>query len=127
MYCVYKNSYESLKSKNNPYQKIIDEYVKLNEKQEQRLDQKEKYYQALKSNFDSLFARNKSFLDVTDMRTQSINTKLDSATIHITNIKTLLDDTQRKLKKEGNNKWKFSVGGFTVGIGAMASILAIVK
>jgi len=124
---LYQDNYKRVQSGNPSLKKLLDEYEHLLAFQDSMLREKETYYQGLKTNFDSLVSSSNRFADRTDTNITAINQSLSNASSQLNNIKVLLDDSLNKLKLVNKQKFKWALGGFTVGIGVASLIFLIAK
>jgi hypothetical protein len=124
---LYQDNYKRVQAGNPSLKKLLDEYENLIALQDTMLKEKERYYQGLKSNFDSLLVSSNRFADRTDVNITTINQSLSTATNQINNIKVLLDDSLKKLNQESRKKFKWALGGFTVGVGVASVAFLILK
>jgi ElaB/YqjD/DUF883 family membrane-anchored ribosome-binding protein len=124
---IYERAYLRAKNGDPTTKKLLDDYKSLIDLQDSMLQRKEEYYQALKSNFDSLVHGSNVFLDRTSTNIVAINQSLTNATNEINNIKFLLDDSLKKLKVESRQKFIAAVKGFGVGVGVAALVFLITK
>ncbi|MDB5207589.1 MAG: hypothetical protein JWR72_2664 [Flavisolibacter sp.] len=124
---LYQDTYKRVQAGNPQAKKMVEEYERLVALQDSMLKEKEVYYQGLKSSFDSLATGSNDFLKRTDVNITAINQSLSNATGQLNNIKVLLDDSLDKLKLVNKQKFKWAVGGFTVGIGVASLVFLIAK
>lgn len=124
---LYQDNYKRVQNGNPSLKALLVNYENLIALQDSMLKSKEAYYQGLKSNFDSLVSHSNNFVDKTASNINAIDQSLSNATNQINNIKTLLNDSLDKLKKENRQRLKLAAGGFTVGIGVAALVFLITK
>lgn len=124
---LYQDTYKKVQNGNPAMENLFANYEGLIALQDSMLKSKEAYYQSLKSNFDSLVTYSNHFVDKTALNISAIDQSLSTATSQINNIKTLLDQSLDKLKKENRQRIKLAVGGFTVGVGVTAIVFAIAR
>ncbi|MCW3108334.1 MAG: hypothetical protein JWQ09_2840 [Segetibacter sp.] len=124
---LFQDNYKRVQNGNPSLKGLLENYENVIALQDSMLISKEAYYQGLKSNFDSLVSHSNNFVDKTALNISAIDQSLSTATNQLNNIKTLLDDSLDKLKKENRQRLKLVVGGFTVGIAAAALVFLITK
>src|ERR1044072_1187025 len=112
----YNDTYRKFQNGDPATKTLIATYEKLTSKQDSMVRAREADYNELKKNFDALVSTTSGFVDRTDSRIVSIGTTIDTVTRQLTNVSLLLDDALKKLKHENLVKWKWGVGGFTVGV-----------
>ena len=122
---LYQDNYQRVKKGDPATKKLLDEYERLVNFQDSMLWEKEKYYQGLKLNFDSLASTSTRFADRTEVNVTAINQSLANATMQLNNIKALLDKSLEELKAVNKQKFKWALGGFAVGIGVGTLIFLI--
>jgi len=88
--------------------------------QDDMLNTKEKYYQELKSKFDSLAGNATIFIDKSSANISQISSSLGRASDNLVETQKLLLDSQKLLEEERKNNWKrtlkVGVGGFAIGV-----------
>lgn len=124
---LFQDNYKKVQSGNPALKSLLENYENLIALQDSMLKSKEAYYQGLKSNFDSLVSHSNNFVDKTALNINAIDQSLSNATNQLNSIKSLLNDSLDKLRKENRQRIKLAVGGFTVGIGVAALVFLITK
>jgi hypothetical protein len=115
-YKLYKENYIRVLKKDPKIDKLLELYQETIEFQEKLLLDKEKYYQDLMANFDSLASTSNDFAYKTNSNINAINISLANATNQITDIQKSLDGALDKFKGQNKQKMKFGLGGFSIGI-----------
>lgn len=124
---IFQVIYENSKNNSAKVKMLEKTYDSLVTAQQTLINEKEKYYQQLKSNFDSVIANTNTFVDKTDANVNDINQSLTRATGQLNEIKLLLDDSLAKLKTEHRQRLKIAIGGFAVGVGIASLIFLVAK
>ena len=124
---LFQDNYKRVQSGNPSLKSLLENYENLIALQDSMLKSKEAYYQGLKSNFDSLVSHSNNFVDKTAVNINAIDQSLSTATNQLNSIKSLLNDSLDKLRKENRQRMKLAVGGFTVGIGVAALVFVVTK
>jgi hypothetical protein len=124
---LFQDNYKRVQSGNPSLKALIQNYESVIALQDTMLKNKEAYYQGLKANFDSLVTHSNTFVDKTSSNINAIDQSLSNATNQLNTIKSLLDDSLERLRKENRQRLKLVAGGFTIGIGVAALVFLITK
>ena len=124
---LFHENYRRSQQGSPELKKLFENYDAVITLQDSMLQSKEKYYQILRTSFDSLLLTSNQFIKRTDANVDSINQSLDSTTHHLNNINAKLDTSLKELKSVDNKKFKWALGGFTVGIVAAAIVFLVAK
>jgi hypothetical protein len=117
---IYKAAYDKVKTNNSSIKELLANYENLIQLQDDMLNTKEKYYQDLKTKFDSLAGNATIFIDKSSANILQISSSLGKASDNLVETQKLLLDSQKLLEEERKNNWKrtlkVGVGGFTIGL-----------
>ena len=128
---LYNDEYIKAKNKDEKTNRLITNYENMIQVQIDMLNTKERFYQELKSKFDSLAGNATIFIDKSSTNISQISTSLGRASDNLVETQKLLSDSQKLLEEERRNSWKrtfkIGVGGFSFGVAVTALIFLIKK
>lgn len=128
-YKLFDQVFRNHKASNSDMKRLVNLYDYSKTMYENRIEEQNKEYNALKISFDSLINNSQTLLTETSISLSGISkslTRIDqsiqNATIGIEETKTLI---RSEMKNSYKQKLKFGAGGFIIGIAATSLIFAI--
>ncbi|MFZ6010500.1 MAG: hypothetical protein ACOYXT_09145 [Bacteroidota bacterium] len=130
-YKLYEQIYNNHRALNTDVRRLAALFDYTKTLYENRIQEQNEEYQALKKQFDDLVGNSQNMIRQTSTQLNDVTTSLTRIDRHVEDAQVKMEEAKKLIKEEMRNsfkqKLKWGVGGLLIGVGCTLAIVAVAK